>query len=271
MKTEERKAAPAASPSSNVKARAPSSKHSLLLVLHGKRADDLDVRDAVCALRAEGQEVEVAVTWESADAKKFVCAAAKRNRPITVVSAGGDGTITEVVDAIIGCHAQDRLSVGVLPLGTSNDFAAVVGLPEDAASALRLCCSKDTLHSVDVGRLNGKVFMNTATIGAGSEIGSSTSHDIKTALGPAAFLVTGAQNVMGYHPVECTLRFPAEGQDPEKPRHRQKVTEVRMPLLNLTAGNSRQLASILQVCPDSMLDDGLLDITYSLYLGWAWL
>lgn len=59
--------------------------------------------------------------------------------------------------------------------------------------------------------------------------------------------LAGAQNVMGYHPVECTLRFPAEGQDPEKPRHRQKVTEVRMPLLNLTAGNSRQLASILQV------------------------
>lgn len=63
MKTEERKAAPAASPSSNVKARAPSSKHSLLLVLHGKRADDLDVRDAVCALRAEGQEVRVRKGW----------------------------------------------------------------------------------------------------------------------------------------------------------------------------------------------------------------
>ncbi|GIM02629.1 hypothetical protein Vretimale_7415 [Volvox reticuliferus] len=218
-----------------------------------------------------------------------------------------------------------------MPMGTSNDFAAVTGIPQDLESALRLCCRPDNLKQLDVGLLNGEVFMNTATLGASSELGSETSHEAKKLLGPAAYLVKGIARLAGYAAMPVKMRFPAplESQQPHQKvakeaavgaasegtadaaaaaagaaatgtasEHQQqppqpstdqphavrsfsslsggrknqvkgwlssswkKTVEVHEEVLNLTAGNSRQVASMLQACPDALLDDGLLDVTY---------
>lgn len=238
----------------------------LIIALHGKRADDPDVRAAVMKMREDKHEVTVSVTWAEGDVERFVRQALQEGGYHTVVAAGGDGTVTEVVEAIMKLDAADKLAIGVLPLGTSNDFAGQLGLPSTAAGALELCEDGSQVRPVDVGLLNGKVWMNTATLGAISEISGETSHEAKSMMGPLAYLVTGVQRLTAgeYQPVMSTLRYPSEGEDPYAPRDKQKVTEVRVPLLNLTAGNSRQLASMVQICPDALLDDGLLDITYTM-------
>ncbi|GLI63384.1 hypothetical protein VaNZ11_006338, partial [Volvox africanus] len=248
-----------------------------------------------------------------------------------IVAAGGDGTLNEVVAALIKVNAPRNIAVGLMPMGTSNDFAAVTGIPQDLESALRLCCQYDNLKQLDVGLLNGEVFMNTATLGASSELGSETSHEAKKLLGPAAYLVKGMARLTGYAAVPVNMRFPAPLES-QQPHHKEmvkevvvgaasegpaaaaaseaapaagggplesqqeaqpagkdephvvrsssasagrgkgqvkgwfrswkKTIEVREEVLNLTAGNSRQVASMLQACPDALLDDGLLDVTY---------
>ncbi|KAG2428763.1 hypothetical protein HXX76_011464 [Chlamydomonas incerta] len=292
----------------------------LAVILHGKRADEADVRAAVKAARLEGVRLDVKVTWESGDVARFVKDIVRDRSADTIVAAGGDGTLNEVVAALIKCKAPRSIAVGLLPMGTSNDFAAVTGLPQDLDGALRLCCRSDNLHPIDVGLLNGEVFMNTATLGASSELGSETSHEAKQLLGPAAYLVKGVARLVGYTAVPVRMRFPkpppqnqnqassavpapaaasgggraagegssaggagssagdaataeqpsatapvqqreerAPKQDKIKPG---KTMEIRADVLNLTAGNSRQLASMVQACPDALLDDGLLDVTY---------
>lgn len=234
----------------------------MTVILHGKRAEDPAVRAAVDSLRETGVPIDVKVTWECGDAERIVAELVRNNSCDTVIAAGGDGTLNEVVWALLQAGAPRELAVGILPLGTSNDFAAVTHIPQDLTEALLLCADSRRLRAVDVGMINGDVFMNTSTLGASSELGSETSNEAKQMLGPVAYGMKGFAKLAEYDNVPVTLRYPAEGQDPRAPRGTQAVVEVREALLALTAGNSRQVASMLQPCPDAMLDDGLLDVSY---------
>ena len=96
-------------------------KRSLLVVLHGKQAGNLDVRRAVSAARYRGHRVEVRVTWEAGDAARIVREAIAMSID-TVIAGGGDGTINEVTQ-LVAADAAAKVSLGFLPLGTANDFA----------------------------------------------------------------------------------------------------------------------------------------------------
>ncbi|EFJ41899.1 hypothetical protein VOLCADRAFT_98148 [Volvox carteri f. nagariensis] len=119
--------------------------------------------------------------------------------------------------------------------------------------------------------------MNTATLGASSELGSETSHEAKKLLGPAAYLVkapastpataikaagtkmAGGESGSG---AQWGEKDKGKGKGGKRGGWKETVEQIHEQVLNLTAGNSRQLASMLQACPDALLDDGLLDITY---------
>ncbi|EFJ41900.1 hypothetical protein VOLCADRAFT_98149 [Volvox carteri f. nagariensis] len=115
----------------------------LSVILHGKRADEADVRAAVAALRSEGVRVDVKVTWESGDVERFVKDIVKARSADTVVAAGGDGTLNEVVAALIKVKAPRDIAVGLMPMGTSNDFAAVTGVPQHIIKTVKV----DKWHS----------------------------------------------------------------------------------------------------------------------------
>ena len=77
-----------------------------------------------------------------------------------VVAAGGDGTISTVASALAGSD----MPMGVLPLGTLNHFAKDLGLPLDPAEAVKTIASRRTVK-VDVGEVNGRIFLNNSSIG----------------------------------------------------------------------------------------------------------
>lgn len=237
----------------------------LLIVLHGKRAGDEGFEQAVKDLKADGHYVKVRVTYESGDVEEFVKEAINtEGDPFqTIVAAGGDGTLNEVVAAMIKYNAPETTSVALLPFGTANDFAAASGISQDPEEALEVAIDPDTIHPIDVGFLNGQVFMNTAgagTSGAGVAEGE-TSNKLKHVLGPVAIFFSGVQKLLGsgMDPLHgVTLRYPTDdtrgGVGPER-----EVPGVD--LLIAIAGNSRQVARTINVCPDALLDDGLLDVT----------
>ncbi len=79
----------------------------------------------------------------------------------TVVAAGGDGTICAVSDSLAGTDSR----LGVLPLGTFNYFARSLGLPEELDAAIDVIAAGE-VRPHDVGEVNGRVFLNNASLGA---------------------------------------------------------------------------------------------------------
>jgi lipid kinase YegS len=220
------------------------------IILHGKAAADQRLRDAVQALRNEGHTVEVRVTWEAGDAARLTSEAiaeAAGGTIACVVAAGGDGTINEVFSAAYERGIPATCSLGVLPLGTANDFAHSTGVPiEDLAAALRLAVTAPA-RSIDVGLVDGKPFVNLVSGGFGSRVTVETDPKLKQRLGGLAYAITGIS-----HFAELSAnqgRFRAEGLSWEG--H----------FLAVAIGNGRQAGGGIVLCPDALLDDGLLDLT----------
>ena len=83
-----------------------------------------------------------------------------RERPPCIVAAGGDGTVSAVASALAGSDVP----LALLPTGTLNHFARDVGLPAELADCVRVAVAGNT-KAVDVGEVNGRVFINNASIG----------------------------------------------------------------------------------------------------------
>jgi len=80
--------------------------------------------------------------------------------PDVVVAGGGDGTL----NAVAGVVARTGIPLGVLPLGTLNHFARDAGIPIELRSAIQTIC-EGRLVQVDLGRVNGRVFLNNSSVG----------------------------------------------------------------------------------------------------------
>ncbi len=221
------------------------------LILNGKVADQPQVRSAVERLRGEGHRIEVRVTWEQGDAARFA-RQAEAEGIAKVVAGGGDGTLNEVVSGLYEAQrkeppARPRCSVGLLPLGSANDFAHGCGIPtDDVEAALRLVIETEA-HPIDIGLLDGRVFVNVASGGFGTRITAETAPEFKRVFGGTAYLLTGLARLGELQPVRGRL------QGPDLDWHGS--------FWGLAVGNGRLAGGGMAPCPQALLDDGLLDVT----------
>jgi lipid kinase YegS len=220
------------------------------VILHGKAAGDPRVRTAVHALREGGHGVEVRVTWEAGDSARLTTEAiaeASGGKIGCIVAGGGDGTINEVFAAAYAAGVPAGCSLGILPLGTANDFAHSTGVPvQDMSAALQLAATA-TPRAIDVGLVNDKPFINLVSGGFGSRVTVETDPKLKQSLGGLAYAITGIS-----HFAELSAnrgRFRGEGFSWEGN------------FLALGLGNGRQAGGGIQLCPNALIDDGLLDLT----------
>ncbi|QBB70697.1 hypothetical protein ELE36_10160 [Pseudolysobacter antarcticus] len=109
------------------------------------RPDDVDARVLLARNRAE---------------LATLARAAVREQPDIVVAGGGDGTINAVAAELVGTN----IALGVLPLGTLNHFAKALHLPLDVEAAARIVIAGNAI-SVDVGEVNGHIFLNNSSLG----------------------------------------------------------------------------------------------------------
>jgi lipid kinase YegS len=212
-----------------------------LLILHGKQALNEDVRAAVQARRDAGWELAVRVTWEGGDAQRLVNEALAAGYP-TIVAGGGDGTLRDVAEAM-GLANTDA-SLALLPLGTANDFARAAGVPLLPLEALALLDEPAT--AIDLGEVDGQLFLNMATGGFGSKITANTSEDLKRVLGGAAYFLTGLTRFSDVHAAFGRFTGPDFSWEGD--------------FLALGIGNGRQAGGGHVLCPQAHVDDGLLDI-----------
>ena len=218
------------------------SKGKALLILHGKQALNEEVRTAVMLKREQGWDLAVRLTWEAGDAQRCVDEALEAGYT-QLIAGGGDGTLRDIAEAIV-LHSSDA-SLVLLPLGTANDFARAAGVPLEPAQALDLLDVAPQV--VDVGEVCGRIFLNMATGGFGSQVTANTSEDLKKVLGGAAYLFTGLSRFS-----ELSAAY-GELQGPD--------FHWQGDLLALGIGNGRQAGGGHVLCPEALANDGLLDIS----------
>ena len=212
------------------------------LILNGKAAGNDALQTAIARQRAIGHTIEVRVTLEKGDARRFVAEAGEVD---LLIAAGGDGTLNEVVHGLMDLSEVARPVLGVVPLGTANDFATGCGIPHDPEQALALCMEGKEVP-VDVGKANEHWFLNAASIGFGAEITATTPPELKRVLGPAAYAVMGAILAMNVHHYRGRLTLP----------DREIAGSGPVAII----GNGRQAGGGAQVTPRARINDGLLDV-----------
>lgn len=222
-----------------------------LLIVNGKVAGNAQLREAVRALREEGVELAVRVTWEGGDAGRFVGEALALGVH-TVVVAGGDGSLNEVASALAeqALNGTAIPSLALLPLGTANDFARAADLPLDVAQALRLPLSTPAvaMDVLQVTANNARHWcVNLATGGFGTQVTVETDPELKRRLGGLAYVLTGLGRLGQVEPLRAAFR--AEG------------FALETDFVVLGIGNGRQAGGGQVLCPDARSNDGLMDVT----------
>ncbi len=216
-----------------------------LLILNGKEAGNQDVRNAVRNLRDEGVILHVRVTWEQGDAKRYVNEAAVLAVE-TIIAGGGDGTINEVASALMALPESNRPSLGILPLGTANDFATSCNIPLQIDNALQLAI-KGRAVAIDLAQVNDKhYFINMATGGFGTRITTETPEKLKAVLGGASYFIHGLMRMDTIKADSCEIRGPG--------------FEWSGDALVIGIGNGRQAGGGQPLCPDALINDGLLQL-----------
>lgn len=221
------------------------------LILNGKSAGDEPLRAAVAALRERGVRLDVRVTWEHGDAERYV-AEAIADGVDTIVAAGGDGTLSEVATTLAHRdHTADALpTLGLVPLGTANDFARAAEIPLQPLPALELIHAHpaqpiDLLHIVSDDQQHWCA--NLASGGFGTQVTIQTSEGLKSLLGGLAYVLTGIAKLGRIEPIQASFRGPGFAWDGG--------------FIALGVGNGQQAGGGQALCPDAIIDDGLLDLT----------
>lgn len=221
------------------------------LILNGKSAGNEAVREAVATMRRQGVQLDVRVTWEGGDGGRYV-AEAIADGVDTVIAGGGDGTLSEVASALADRDQDaDALpTLALLPLGTANDFATAAGLPLAPAAALAMARDGQPrrIDLLKVTAAHGHHWCaNLATGGFGTQVTVETDEAMKRVLGGLAYLVTGLARLGRVEPQHARFSGPDFGWEGA--------------FIALGLGNGRQAGGGQALCPDALIDDGLLELT----------
>ncbi|KRC65870.1 hypothetical protein ASE12_14550 [Aeromicrobium sp. Root236] len=169
-----------------------------------------------------------------------------------VVVLGGDGSLHAVVDALRSAGRLDVV-VGLVPLGTGNDFATTLALPEDPVDAAKVVAAGRT-RAIDLiidGR--DEVVVNAAHIGIGAEA-AKAARPWKKALGPVGYVVGAVlTGVRGLTQPGARLRITVDG----KPLTRKE------PVIQVAVGNGGYVGGGTALLPEADPSDGKLDVAVS--------
>ncbi len=216
-----------------------------MLILNGKNAGNEQLRLVVLQHRKAGYPIYVRVTWEQGDALRYVQEAVDLKAE-TVIAGGGDGTINEIAGALARLPAAQRPCLGILPLGTANDFALSAAIPSELDKALLLAIVGKPVD-IDIAQVNhDRCFINMATGGFGTRITTETPAKLKSALGGASYFIHGLLRMDTLKADSCEIRGPDFHWAGDA--------------LVIGIGNGRQAGGGQSLCPDALINDGLLQL-----------
>ncbi|MFD0981042.1 YegS/Rv2252/BmrU family lipid kinase [Tropicimonas aquimaris] len=217
-----------------------------LLILTRNAAANEDLRAAIKALKTE-HDLDVRIPWSRKQLRKDLGREIDRGCR-RVVALGGDGTLNSVVNALQKLNAGEDVDLGLVPLGTANDFARGCGLPQRDRDAALLLALTGKARPTDLGCVNGCHFINVASGGFGAMVTATTPRDMKSVLGGLAYTLHGLSRLGDLHSQTCRIALDGGG--------------TRALSLTFAAiGNGRFAGGGFDVAPEAEMDDGVLDLS----------
>ena len=163
----------------------------------------------------------------------------------TIVAVGGDGTCTQVAAAILKSGRPCRL--GVVPTGTGNDFAKVLGIGALPVLAIARLATRGVSTSIDVGRVDGHHFLNSCGFGFDASVLEATQR-VRFLKGDAVYIYSALAQLFGYRGIRVGVDSVTS-------------TEARK-MLMLTASNGQFLGGAFRIAPQASVLDGQLDFGF---------
>ncbi|TFE02507.1 diacylglycerol kinase family protein [Jeotgalibacillus sp. R-1-5s-1] len=191
-------------------------------------------------LHEMGYEVTLKETEKEYDATVFAEQACHEKYD-AVVSMGGDGTLNETITGL--ANQEDQPTLGIIPLGTVNDFARALNIPMDPEQAIEQLKTAQPKR-VDIGKINDKYFMNIIALGGIAEATFGVSVEQKTKLGPLAYMIEGFKTIREKEPFDMVITY--DGQKWEG-----NALLFLMALTNSVGGFEK-------LAPDAEVNDGKL-------------
>ena len=167
-----------------------------------------------------------------------------------VIVGGGDGTLNAMVDVLV----ETQLPLGIIPLGTANDLARTLGIPNSIAEACRII-AEGNLKYIDLGWVNNKYFFNVASLGLSVKITQKLNKGLKRRLGILAYAWTALQLLSKTRPFTAMIGI--DGQN------------IKVKTLQIAIGNGRYYGGGMPIAHDAQIDDQRLDL-YSLEIEHWW-
>ncbi|QHZ48362.1 diacylglycerol kinase [Bacillus sp. NSP9.1] len=191
-----------------------------------------------------GYETSCHATTGEGDAVQAAKIAAERQFDL-IVAAGGDGTLNEVINGL--APLEHRPMLGVIPVGTTNDFARALGIPrEDILKAVDTILEGEA-RPIDIGRVNGQYFINIAGGGRLTELTYDVPSKLKTMLGNLAYYLKGMEMLLpSLRPTEVEIEYDG------------KLFQGEVMLFLVMLTNS--VGGFEKLAPDSSLNDGMFDL-----------
>jgi diacylglycerol kinase (ATP) len=218
---------------------------STCIILNPSAGNVRDLDDVVARM-ARVPDAEIRLTNKRGSAARFARTALRKGREL-IIAAGGDGTLNEVVNGIGENSGATR--VGLIPLGTGNDFARSIGIPADLDAAIDLIRAEQT-RAVDLVRVTSdevRYFVNVSAGGFSGLVNEKLTPETKKTWGPLAYLRSAAAALPELRAYRTTLAFDDDESLMEE-------------LYNVVVANGRYVAGGMMIAPDAVIDDGLLDI-----------
>ncbi|TKC14769.1 diacylglycerol kinase [Robertmurraya kyonggiensis] len=198
--------------------------------------------DVLQKLEEAGYETSCHATTGAGDATVAARVAVERRYDL-VVAVGGDGTINEVVNGL--AEQEYRPKLGIIPAGTTNDFARAVHIPRDVMAATDIIVQGDTIP-VDIGRINDKYFVNIGGGGRLTELTYEVPSKLKTMLGQLAYYLKGIEMLPSFKATEVSIEY--DGKLFEG--------EVMLFLVGLT----NSVGGFEKLAPNASINDGLFSL-----------
>ena len=185
-----------------------------------------------------GYETSCHATTGEGDATVAAAAAVERGFDL-IVAVGGDGTLNEVVSGV--SPFSERPKIGLIPMGTTNDFARAVHIPRDINKAVDIIIQGDSIP-VDVGLMNDRHFINIAGGGRLTELTYEVPSKLKTMLGQMAYYLKGIEMIPSIRSSKVRIEYDGEVFD----------DHAMMFLIGLT----NSVGGFEKLAPDASINDG---------------
>lgn len=193
-------------------------------------------------LQARGVQVTVERFCTPAEVSPDIVRRAKETD--LVIVCGGDGTVASAARGLM----DTGLPMGVLPLGTANDFARTLGIPTELCAAADIIAAGKS-RRIDVGEVNGHTFLNVASLGLSADLARGLTREKKRRWGRLAYAVQALEVLVRARPFRAEVIS------------RTQHSQIRT--LQIAVGNGRHYGGGIVVHEDAAIDDGHLDL-YSL-------